>query len=562
MRTLTKHDTATARLHLPRSSGVLVCARGRTANAARGAGRFARTHFAWSTGSLWTLLILAHLFVGGAVGMADNFDGHRLMCQLGLAPAALPDAQPLWAYITPHYSPYTWYGEACSAGGSGQPYLSTEYFPLWIAKQLTGLFGPPGSLDLRLLGVVFAVAVGAAVGWTARELPGPRWTRVLIASAIGLVADDSTIAPYYVSPFSEPAALLGILLFIPAALRLLGRDQVRARDICLLTVIAAWTIGAKTQTATLLLVAVPVLLWRPWVRYGTRRGRGGRVSRALIAFAGRAPALIACMFLVGATAEFQEHQSRWMSEIVLYDDVFRDVLGHSPNVPADLRALHLPANFASAAGSTVLSQNSAAGLPDYPVFLHNESLGTVLGFYAEHPLRLFRLAGRGLDGLSATRPTYLGNYEAGSGAAPYARECRVCIATAAFTLTQPLRWLVIPELWIAALVGGVYVSRRRRAPARARGVGVVLAAVSAATIGQFWAVMLTEGDSDIQKHMVFVLLGTMLLGPLCAAAVVALDQEPGPVPVDGWPGSVPSAASELIPARRADQAAEVAAEVM
>src|SRR5262249_12978174 len=81
--------------------------------------------------------------------------------------------------------------------------------PLWIAKQLTGLFGAPGSLDLRVLGILFAVAVGAAVGWTARELPGPRWTRVLIASAIGLVADDSTIAPYFISPFSEPAALLG-----------------------------------------------------------------------------------------------------------------------------------------------------------------------------------------------------------------------------------------------------------------------------------------------------------------------------------------------------------------
>lgn len=514
--------------------------------------RFARTHFALSTGALWASLILAHLFIGGAIGMADNFDGHRLMCQLGVAPDPIPASQPLWAYLTPHYSRYTWYGEACSAGGSGQPYLSTEYVPLWIAKQLTGLFGPPGALDLRMLGIVFALAAGAAVGWTARELPGPRWARVLIASAIGLAADDSAIAPYYISPLSEPAALLGMLLLIPATLRLLGREHVRARDICAVAAITAWTIGAKTQMASLLIVAVPVLLLRPWARYGGRPGHGRGASRILLAVAGRAPALVACTFMVAATAEFQEHQSRWMSEIVLYDDVFRDVLGHSPDVPADLRALHLPANFASAAGSTVVSANSAAALPDYPAFLRNESLGRVLGFYAEHPGRLFGLAGRGLAGVSATRPGYLGNYQASSGAAPYARECRVCVATATFTLAQPFRWLAIPGLWIVALAGGIHVARRRRAPARARGLGVVLAAMSAATIAQFWAVMLTEGDSDIQKHMVFAVFGTMLLGPLLAAAVVAADQERRPVAVE--PGAAAPDAQDLIPNRRADTA--------
>jgi len=40
--------------------------------------------------------------------------------------------------------------------------------------------------------------------------------------------------------------------------------------------------------------------------------------------------------------------------------------------------------------------------------------------------------------------------------------------------------------------------------------------------------------------------GTMLLGPLLAAAVVAADQERGPA----RPGAVPSGAQELIPNRR------------
>ena len=121
-----------------------------------------------------------------------------------------------------------------------------------------------------------------------------------------------------------------------------------------------------------------------------------------------------------------------------------------------------------------------------------------------------------------------------------------------------MRWLVIPGLWLVALVGGIQVSRRRRAPARARGVGVVLAAVGAATIAQFWAVMLTEGDSDIQKHMVFTLLGTMLLGPLCLAAVVAVDQERGAAPAGAPPSG--AGAQELIPNRRPDPAQDRAGE--
>jgi hypothetical protein len=530
-----------------------------------------------STGVAWGLIMLARLFVGGAVGMADNFDGHRLVCQLGVAPHPIPAIQPLWAYVTPRYDSYTWYGESCSAGGGGQPYLSTEYFPLYLAKILTWLYGVPGALDLRMLGVVFALGVAAAVGWTVSELPGPVWARVLTASGIGLAAADSAIAPYFISPFSEPAVLLGMLLMIPAVLRLLSRERVRVRDVALVAAIAAWTIGAKTQMASMLLVVVPILLLRPSMRLTGRRvasrkpwlpGRIAvripmpllrlllrlrpfayriarretmRASRAVRWTAVRTPALVACVVLVGGTAEFQQHQPRWLNEIVRYDDVFRGILGHSPNVHGDLRALHLPADFASAAGSSIVSPNSASALPDYPRFVQRATFGDILGFYATHPLRLFGIADRGLVGVAATRPPYLGNYQAGSGADPYEKECRMCVATAAFTLTEPFRWVVIPGLWIGALFGGIRLARKRSAPARARGVGAVLASVSVATVAQFWLVMLTEGDSDIEKHMLPVVFGTMLLGPLLVAALTAADQTTN--------SSTPSAGRDLPPPR-------------
>lgn len=506
----------------------------RVASAARAALAWVRAHPAISTGAAWGLITLARLFVGGAVGMADNFDGHRLLCQLGVAPRPIPASQPLWAYVTPTYDSYTWYGEACSAGGTGQPYLSTEYFPLLLAKLLTQLFGLSGALDLRMLGPVFAAGLAVAIGWTVHELPGPRWVAILCASGLGLAAVDSAIAPYYISPFSEPAALLGTLLLIPATLRLLGHERVRARDIALVAALAAWIIGAKTQTASVLVAVVPILLLRPWGRAAGALGRvrmprrrsGRALLRTFAAVATRLPALAACAVLIGGTVQFELHQSRWLNEIVLYDDVFRDVLGHSSHVNGDLHALGLPADFAGSAGSSIVAPNSAAALPDYPLFLQHASLGKVLTFYAAHPWRLAGVADRGLAGMAQTRPSYLGNYLASSGADPYAKECRVCIAPALFTLTQPMRWVVIPGLWAVALVGGILLmSRRRFVPARARGVGVVLAGTAAATVAQFWAVMLSEGDSDIEKHMVLAVFGTMLLGPLLIAAVAAFDQK-------------------------------------
>jgi hypothetical protein len=172
---------------------------------------------------------------------------------------------------------------------------------------------------------------------------------------------------------------------------------------------------------------------------------------------------------------------------------------------------------------SVTSPQSASNLPDYPQFLRHASFVGVVEFYASHPDRLFGVFDRGLVGMSATRPSYLGNYQASSGAAPYAQECRVCVAAAAFTLAEPFRWVVIPGIWLIALIGGIRLARRRDLPTRARGVGAVLAGLSVATVVQFWTVMLTEGDSDLEKHLVFALFGTMLLGPLGAAALAAAD---------------------------------------
>jgi hypothetical protein len=86
-----------------------------------------------------------------------------------------------------------------------------------------------------------------------------------------------------------------------------------------------------------------------------------------------------------------------------------------------------------------------------------------------------------------------------------------------------VRWIVYPLLWIGSVLAGLLLAvRGRRSPA-ARSAGGALAAIGVSTLAQFWIVMLSDGDSDLQKHMVFTDFGTCLLGPLLIAALVGLD---------------------------------------
>ncbi|GAA2030282.1 hypothetical protein GCM10009839_32480 [Catenulispora yoronensis] len=511
----------------------LVGSVGRLGDGLRRGARVAQAHPASSTGLAWTLLILLRLFVGGMVGLADNYDGHRLMCQLGVAPEPIPDGQSLWAFAAPRYDAYTWYGEACSAGGTGQPYLTTAVIPLWIAKVLTTafgapLFGPHDVLDLRVLGVVYAALVGVALGWCVRELPGSVWVRVVVASGIGVVASDSAIAPDFISPLSDPAGVIGLLFVVPALLRLLRVETVRWREIAAMVAVALWTVGAKTQMVSVLVAVVPALLMRPTAIPAAVerlvRGAGGRWAKPVSAICARALGAAACLVLVMFAVGFQMTQPRWLNEIVLYNGVFQEILGHSDDVPGDLRALGLSPTLASAAGATIVSSDSAATLPAYSDFLDHASFDSELRFYATHPTRLIGVADRGLIGLSKARPPYLGTYPAGSGHQPYAKECRVCVAEAAFTMAEPFRWIVFPALWLGSIAVGMYVAVRGRRCGAALSTGYVLMTASLASAAQFWIVMFSEGDSDVAKHMVFTVFGICLLGPLLLAALVGFDQ--------------------------------------
>ncbi|WP_033338546.1 glycan biosynthesis hexose transferase WsfD [Catenuloplanes japonicus] len=441
-----------------------------------------------------TTVLLARLFAGGPIGLSDQGDGNRLLCSLGLRQGN-PYNSSTTDYLYLIWYDHTWYGEDCGATGTGEPYHSTQLWLAWPAKWLTHALTATDGLDLRVLGVICALLTGLAIAAVAMAVPLRTVGRSVVAGALTLIMADGTFAGYLISAYSEPAGFVGLLALVAGVLLYLRHP--RWWGLLLVAGAAAFTIGAKTQTVSLLASVVPLLLL---VRGPPVIGR-----------------LVVSIALCAGTATYLGAQPERFTVQNDYTAVFVEMLPNSPDAAADLRRLGLPERWTSSAGLPVNATGSAAYDPEFYTFSAHAGLADRLGVYAADPSRLFGMLGRGLDGMGKLRAIYVFSYPESAGRGPEATECRVCVIQILWknTFGKAAALLVAAVLACAAICafGAVSADRRRRA---AGGTGLFLAS---AVIAQFWAVMLTEGASDLLKHMVFANLLCLILFVVTGAAL-------------------------------------------
>jgi len=162
-------------------------------------------------------LFLVRLLVPVPVGQADNRDGPRLMCGRGLHLA------PVVPRGDPRFFRFAYFAYAPSPSCAHLPtYPSSELVPLEAARLLTPVLGLPGTLNLVALGVVMCVLTSAGIASLATGLRLRLWARLLVAAAVWLIMADAAFFDVDASPFSEPAALIGLLL-VAAGVVYLGR---------------------------------------------------------------------------------------------------------------------------------------------------------------------------------------------------------------------------------------------------------------------------------------------------------------------------------------------------
>jgi len=500
-------------------------------------------------GIVWPAIMLLRLLLGGTVGIADNGDGVRLFCPLGLVNERPWDA-PMSAHVYTTWISEPRYGEQCATPGWGERYYSSQQLVLMLAKPLTQLLGLPGALDLRAVGVLCALAFGAVIALLVVLLPGPLWLRLLTSCGFGLVMCDSAFAVYFISPFSEPMGLIGLMLFCTALLLLWRKPTATRGGIVLATVALIATMTAKPQFLGVLPVGVLALLWLPSVH--TQGGRAqqrrehSRLQRLARWLAVRWPALIACAVLCGVAGAFTSVQVERLNRQVWYNAVFVEMLPHSPDPAGDLRALGAPTELISAIGSRLNSENSVARTPYWDEYIQNVTPGKIVFHTVTHPDRLISMGARGIQAM--THPTlynYLGAYPPDSGHEPYSKERRVAVFTRIFEFFEPVPAL-IPLILLGTLILGAMLASRTWARPSARAVGRMTVCVVLSVFGLFWIAMLSEGASDINKHMIPCDYLTALCIPLAALCFWLLfrrEHSVNPQPVQLGATAVPSGRS-------------------
>lgn len=466
-------------------------------------GRFRRRSdlcLAVAVGALASGLLAAELFAGSTVGMADQGDGERLACQLGLAARApASGVDRFFRYVVLRWVPTPTARTFC------EHYSSTELWFLHVARWIsTALFGGPG-LDLVALGILFTALFGLASGMLCRWLPGGRIARTAASIGIVLVVLDSAFAPWFVSMYSEPAGLIGLLGL--AAVWCWTPKAARWQVLWVALAAATGAVFVLSLTQTLP-AAVAVSLALLLHRTGLPRGWARVALKSM--------ALGCCAVLALAGLRMYHQTPPDILAANQYDAVFGTLLAHSPNPAADLRFLGMPVSLAAFAGTDYFTPGNPVGTADpaYATFQRRFSWVRLGELWATHPAQTFALYQRTAGYAAQIKDQGLGNYTAASGQPPGAIESRVVTITGLVAPLAWAAWVLLPAFWAWAAITGLRLARRRRAEPAWRALGELVVLLDAIAITCFFVVMFSEGDLPAVSHHVLDAFATSLLVPL------------------------------------------------
>jgi hypothetical protein len=516
----THADTAEVSVAWPDPGGAEQVASGSTGGpsayrAARSVNRLVRSAALW----LWLFAISLGLFivrflVPTPIGQADNHDGPRVMCDLGV-----------WAVThgSPQWFRYAYFEFAPSASGCAQAgrYPTSQLVPLELARILTWVTGLPGTVNLIALGLLNCAIASFGIASLATGLRLRLWAQLTVAAAAWVIMADAAFFDVYASPFSEPAALTGLLL-VAAGVVYLGRGQ---RETVFGLALAGTggflAILAKQQY---LILAVPICLTLVLASGGRNGGRGLRQfwaarTRAAIMVA----VLLATMTAAYALWDRASNYATLLHRQQVVDVVFSEIVTtHDDQARADLRGLGLPPAWAKYAGTSSFSTVSVRNDPLYPRYESKLSDGTIVYFLLTHPRRIVSIGQHAAIDAQKLRVSYLGDYAPSAGHPPGATESRVVMLTwLVHRLPQHLGLLWYVPLWAMMALIAIAALLVPRGGAWRRDGAVLVLCMTGCAVAAFIPVAYFDGISTT-RHMAGMNMATALAVPISIALVVSI----------------------------------------
>lgn len=412
------------------------------------------------------------------MGVSDNGDFGRIFPTFGLSHKA-----PLQIYRGWHfeYVDHVYTLQPVPGQGIGPVVYGTSELPLvWLAVTLRQLW-PGTDFDVRWMGFIHGVLLFAAVGVFVSALRLGRFKSQAILSIVCLIVlFDGSYLSFANSFYSEPALLIGFLLFAGTAIRVYERRALTGSSLLVLTLSGVMAASSKSQTITLApLLAVATLALALRLARQRRLLAGALVSASL-----QVAVPVACLAL---TSPIFRRANQ-------FNVVFLELLKHTPDQNEAMDSLGLSRDLLKYVGGDVWTVGQATDLEQK--FYPRVSWGRIVRYYLTHPRVTRELVADGVSqGFRLSLPLY-GHHEAVAGYPPRMQATGFVVWQAVRDLISPLGLILIP----LAFFGSVWIAWSQPQPDR-----IWYAAVSGwlvvAGCLQFATALVGEGRIDVVKHM-------------------------------------------------------------
>jgi len=457
-------------------------------------------------------LFLVRFLVPVPVAQADNKDGPRLLCGLGLGPVTGGHARFF------RYAYFEYVHRAACAGRV--PYPSSELVALEIGRALTPAFGLSGALNLIAVGVLFCVLAAVGIASLATGLRVRLWMQVVVAAVIWVIMADASFFDTWAGPFSEPAALVGLLL-VAAGVLYLGRGW--RSTVIGLTLAGTGGFLAILSKEQYLILAGPICVTLvlasadPGRWYRLRRFQTKQVAASVLV------AVLLAILAVGYTGwDFTSSYGKRLHYIQAVDMIFTDIVVNRASAPAQLRDLGLPVSWAPYAGRYYWESGSVRTSPDFSRYVAHLGTGTIARYLVTHPGTTLRIGQAAAEQAQVVQVSALGDYPPSAGYPPGTTESRVLVFTWLMQqLPRSLGLLWYVPLWcVVAAVAIVALIRSSRRAWHRDGAVLVLCMTSCA-VAAFIPPAFFAGISTT-RHMVGMNLATALAVTMAVALAASI----------------------------------------